>query len=623
MGGKEEKKEERKSCERSDRLSRSSHFFSAFFSILLCSMTSFEAMAVDAPGPLPLRLRLVAELSGHEGRCWGVDWSPEGEEREKRERKRAISVLSTPVTLTLLLSPSRNLNPDLLSKNKTGDTLASCGADRTVRTWHQLRIRSKGNESGGRWAPDAVLEESQARAVRAVAWAPPPPPPSSFSCSSSPSTFSSSKRNRRRRRRLAAASFDASVAVWEEERPVASGGWNGNGNGNNGDGMENGNDENDLDDDDDDDEPTLWSQVALLQGHESEVKGVAWSPQPGVEAGGESSSSSEDEGEKEEKEVRGERGAKPPSSSSYPPLLADGEGCLLATCGRDRSVWLWESVPSPSSAGNGGSGAGAASACEFECVDVKQGHSGDVKSVTWHPSGSVLASCSYDGAVRLWLPEGGASEEGAAGGGGGGGGKNTGVVVGDEWLCGQEVKDAHGGETVSSFCFEPRRRLKSSKGSTGKSKRVRAASCGGDGRVSVWSCPLPLSAEPATETLSWRAGAVARSAGPPPLGGKVRPAYSVDWSPCGKWIASGGGDDFVRVFRAPGAKEEEEEKEGGGEEEETVLELAAETRPLPPSEVNCVKWRPRRRNKNEAPMLAAACDDGVVRLWRLMEEGDE
>lgn len=445
-----------------------------------------------------------------------------------------------------------------------------------------------------------------------MAWAPPRATAAAAGPASSAAASGRRRQQRQgRRRRLAAASFDASVAVWEEERP--------------------GETENDVDEieneNDDDDEPTLWSQVALLQGHDSEVKGVAWSPLPGaIEAGG----SSEDEEGVERGDDANDGETAPSSSPPPPPLLADGEGCLLATCGRDRSVWLWESVPGTTTTrGGGAGGVGGGSACEFECVDVKQGHSGDVKALAWHPSGSVLASASYDGAVRLWLPEGGAAEEGPGGGGGGGGNSGMANAVGDEWLCGQEVKGAHGGETVWSFAFEPRPRpRRRSKGDKNKrSRSVRAVSCGGDGRVSVWRCPLPSGGEPATESLRWEAGAAARSAAPAPLGGKVRPAYSVDWSPCGRWIACGSGDDFVRVFRAPPREEEEEdggEKKGAAatttREEEAVLELVAEARPSPPCEVNCVKWR-RGLKKTDPPVLAAACDDGTVRLWRLSEVG--
>ncbi|KAG8906733.1 Cytosolic iron-sulfur protein assembly protein [Tulasnella sp. 403] len=141
-------------------------------------------------------------------------------------------------------------------------------------------------------ASTATIPTGHKRAIRCVSWSP-------------------SGQN------LATASFDSSVAVWEH-LPTSDLASAGSVNGD-------------------------WECVSTIEGHESECKGVAYSP----------------------------------------------TGTLLATCGRDKSVWIWEVQPDT----------------EFECISVLMEHLQDVKAVAWHPVEEILASASYDNTVKLYVDD--------------------------------------------------------------------------------------------------------------------------------------------------------------------------------------------------------------------------
>mmetsp|Transcript_12605 Transcript_12605/g.14457 ORF Transcript_12605/g.14457 Transcript_12605/m.14457 type:complete len:349 (-) Transcript_12605:200-1246(-) len=188
-----------------------------------------------------------------------------------------------------------------VSWSPCGSKLASCGADKGLRIWEITEDGKALLESGKaemlsaeHWKRATILEEIQSRTLRC--------------CEFSPNGLY-----------LATASFDSTTAIWKK-----------------------------------DETSNAWKFLSSLEGHENEVKSVAWSH----------------------------------------------DNHYLATCSRDKSIWIWENPDAEL-----GDNMAVDSDIDWDCVTVLHGHSQDIKSVCWSPIENVLYSASYDDTIKIWAEE--------------------------------------------------------------------------------------------------------------------------------------------------------------------------------------------------------------------------
>lgn len=293
---------------------------------------------------------------------------------------------------------------------------------------------------------------------------------------------------------LATGSFDASVEIWQSSLLASHP---------------------EKRDDDDDDDGEEWRFAVVLNGHESEVKSVAWSI----------------------------------------------GGNFLATCSRDKSVWIWEEVED-----------------DFETIAVLQEHEGDVKCVSWHPEEEMLASGSYDDDIRLWKEE-------------------------DDWGCIAVLKGHT--STVWAVDWEP---------PTGRSDDVvkRLVSCSDDMTIRIWDtitgvevARLPQRHERPIYSVAWGSGGRIVS-----IGGDGRIVVYKEQPPSE-------GPDIPKDDRVVATEKEEDGSMAENESEPSsgmrwnVIAQMEDAHGV--FEMNHVCWA--RRDENE--VIVTSGDDGLIKVWAL------
>jgi cytosolic iron-sulfur protein assembly protein CIAO1 len=273
-----------------------------------------------------------------------------------------------------------------------------------------------------------------------------------------------------------------------------------------------------------------WECTAQLEGHDNEVKCVRW----------------------------------------------NATASLLATCGRDKTVWIWECFL-PGTIGGGGGGGDQlqqqGGGGDFECLAVLNGHEGDVKCIQfasshgeWGDGDEILISCSYDNSIKIWAEDCG------------------------DWYCASTIAGVHS-STIWSLALSP--------------SGARLVDASADGSLAIYKCYTNAEKNKLfPDEASNNDNGLWKCVGKLP-DAHASPIYSVHYAPAGAGhgrIATCGADNRLRIF-----------KESSASSSDKPMFQAEVSVTTNHGDLNCVCWHP-----TDGTILATVGDDGTAQIWKFV-----